>query len=1053
MEQQNETNFSSQRSAIPFGKFETGSDDIYPCNESMIGREGARAKLIDFLTNAGTRTAILITGRRGMGKSSFVNYCLKEYLEARIERYWRNDIGRTFSTLLWLLAISMLFASAFVMGSSVLKILLHNVLIEGRFFLWPPLITLFFCLAYPLFQAAKIYTMLFKTVPDIKIKFWGFVLAFAIVFLFVKHSLPESPTVTLSRFIVALATVYCVGELINVSSLFSDKWFNIRLGNFVLLGFALLAGYFTISFRPIITITESGSSYLVIFSNLIIAITVFVLGIINKVIIIDCRPIHLKKLPIDTAMDRAKSRYLFFGMALYLLPFFLYFLSNTPPFVINTPNNIGDVGWHLTIILVLLFTLRRSSELKPEDKATVKGKYSKRHIYTTAPLLLKAVFFILIGLYALCPLSKNPDLFAHPETKLAYIALIVITVALLFWLEYEWIIRPGQAIRRDKSTYLGKRPAYYEDIVHPETAPDILVAGEDALRKSRNSVMNYIKTISQVRERARNLERLTFLHYFNHHSLATLISTINLGFEELDHRSVIHAMLLDIREQYYDKFISLRSPSVFIRAVFGLFLAMILVTALAGDWFNVGTTSKDYSSLKIALVPYSNFFPNSTPASECISMISDIPCIGPGYVSPSTNENSPEKIKEYIKEILGSKGLGQDIQPKNRILAEKYCWRDGKLSYEGLPKVPRLLCELSGFYAEKILPFIYFELMPIDVSAKELPDASILSWSFDIRVPYYLDSGVSSPRMSLCIYHLLLFTLIFYLFRRLNRTFKLVPYSVNLEKIDGLLCDLTSTTTMKRSRELPIVIRWAATASGQYQENERSMVQEKLDPRLVELQFMSVLDQICHSTPFYLKPLQSGKRSPTVEITFVFDELDKLATDINSQHRKGDPDGNDSELHRLSLMKGLLSNMKRVITSSEARFIFLGGRLLHDDWLADGARRQPLLTSIFSDEIYLPSLLTDANINWFDTATATHSNSSPGNHSLNIRIEEYFVWQYYLARLRFEHWINRVWTPLIGLPEWDVRSRGFIQASYKDLCSKKDKPMHIIPIRCETGVE
>ncbi len=264
-------------------------------------------------------------------------------------------------------------------------------------------------------------------------------------------------------------------------------------------------------------------------------------------------------------------------------------------------------------------------------------------------------------------------------------------------------------------------------------------------------------------------------------------------------------------------------------------------------------------------------------------------------------------------------------------------------------------------------------------------------------------------------------------------------------------------------------VRYASALSGSYQENEKSTEQAKLDPRLVELQFMGVLEKICHSRPIYFTPLQSGKRAPTIEITFVFDELDKLASDINPQQQKGNVDSNDSELYRLNLMKELLSNMKRIITSSEARYIFLGGRLLHDDWLADGARRQPLLTSIFSDEIYLPSLLTDASIDWFNSEeeeeeeeikTTTISIKFPGTHSLHTRIEEFFIWQYYLARIRFEHWAIRISAPIIGLSEWDDHTRSFIQIPYKELKNLMQKavkdgefpstaktPLHTLTIR------
>ncbi len=52
--------------------------------------------------------------------------------------------------------------------------------------------------------------------------------------------------------------------------------------------------------------------------------------------------------------------------------------------------------------------------------------------------------------------------------------------------------------------------------------------------------------------------------------------------------------------------------------------------------------------------------------------------------------------------------------------------------------------------------------------------------------------------------------------------------------------------------------------------------------------------------------------------------------------------------------------MKNVLSAAPARFFFVGGRDLHDAWLADQMARQPLLTRIFDDEVYLPSLLTDA---------------------------------------------------------------------------------------------
>jgi len=636
----------------------------------------------------------------------------------------------------------------------------------------------------------------------------------------------------------------------------------------------------------------------------------------------------------------------------------------------------------------------------------------------------------------------------------AYIVMIVGIVALLFWIEYEWFIRPDLFFRRDRSMHVGHhRPVYYDDfepdepdfayiikgysfrmmsvsndhereervqefqsefeskkkecrvlIVNSTSDPDkwmiagfndeeefksrlivdpnselsvelkkgptneikivelvtsnlgrTLTKGKQKQNEIQNEILKYSEYYANIRERRRDFEKLTFLHHFTHLHLSIIVTTINLGFEKLDHRSVIHAMLLGIREEYHKKFVSLRNPIVMMRSVFGLFLAMILVTALAREFFNINEKQSNIHESN-------NNQASPEPSKQNATSSED------GNNSFKPSENDKDKVDRYIVRYLEkSSDLSKEpnfkiSEYKKKILINKYCRSDNK-GYESLPKAPRLLCELGGFSAEKILPFINFELITIDVNKDEIPSLKLLNWLFDIRTPYYDPLG--NTGMSLCVYHLTLFALVFYLFRRLNRTFGFVPYGLNLEKIENLLDALTSTTRTRKNRDFPMAARWVFAFSGAYQENEKSVERGNLDPRAVELEFMRVLEQISHSRPIYFKPLQSGEYSPSIEITFVFDELDKLATGIDSQGDNGHSDSNDSELHRLNLMKGLLSDMKRIITSSEARYIFLGGRLLHDDWLADGARRQPLLTSIFSDEIYLASLLCDIGIDSF----------------------------------------------------------------------------------------
>ena len=235
--EQSETHFSQQRTAIPFGKFESGADDIFPCNESMVGRKGARAKLIDFLTNAGTRKAILVTGRRGMGKTSFVQYCLGEYLEARIERYWHSNFGRSLYSFAWLFVISMLGGAVYLIGSQILQILLENTLDGHNHFLWLIIALLIFFLSFPFIYAGKIFAVIFKQF-ELAPSIFAFILVVIPSYLFVTYApFSGSPPITLSYFMVIVAFCYFMYELFDLFICFhAIHSFYLRWGSCIYLG-------------------------------------------------------------------------------------------------------------------------------------------------------------------------------------------------------------------------------------------------------------------------------------------------------------------------------------------------------------------------------------------------------------------------------------------------------------------------------------------------------------------------------------------------------------------------------------------------------------------------------------------------------------------------------------------------------------------------------------------------------------------------------------------------------------------------------------------------
>lgn len=111
------------------------------------------------------------------------------------------------------------------------------------------------------------------------------------------------------------------------------------------------------------------------------------------------------------------------------------------------------------------------------------------------------------------------------------------------------------------------------------------------------------------------------------------------------------------------------------------------------------------------------------------------------------------------------------------------------------------------------------------------------------------------------------------------------------------------------------------------------------------------------------------------EFIIVFDELDKIDPNINSNLVEKEEESNDLK-HSVSGISGgvaarlrkenvlkLLANLKYFITSAKAKFIFISGRELYDAYLADVSDREFSISSIFHDVIYIESFLSDTSDN------------------------------------------------------------------------------------------
>src|SRR6185295_16743604 len=164
--------FSDRKYAAPFGRFEASTEAESPADEILIGREGQRAYFIDILLRAGRRGAFLVTGHRGVGKSSFVYYCLKEYENEVFDRFLRSNVGRT---LFWdrALVLLLLFAAPlFLLMLSQLMELLTLAALKGgsegnpsppNLLVWVVIVPLLIICVYPLLYGWETLSVLFKT--------------------------------------------------------------------------------------------------------------------------------------------------------------------------------------------------------------------------------------------------------------------------------------------------------------------------------------------------------------------------------------------------------------------------------------------------------------------------------------------------------------------------------------------------------------------------------------------------------------------------------------------------------------------------------------------------------------------------------------------------------------------------------------------------------------------------------------------------------------------------------------------------------------------------
>jgi hypothetical protein len=157
----------------------------------------------------------------------------------------------------------------------------------------------------------------------------------------------------------------------------------------------------------------------------------------------------------------------------------------------------------------------------------------------------------------------------------------------------------------------------------------------------------------------------------------------------------------------------------------------------------------------------------------------------------------------------------------------------------------------------------------------------------------------------------------------------------------------------------------------------RSLSYPLADERTIEQGILRVLEEINFFPIILGRPV----------FYFVFDELDKIALpEEPPQATRTAPQfvsSFENMRRRQQQIEKVLSNLKQLLTTAPAKFIFIAGRELYDTCLADFTGRMFLHSSIFNQTFYIDSFLSD--------------HSDPDDHR-PISLTESYICQFLLPR-------------------------------------------------------
>ena len=546
-----------------------------------------------------------------------------------------------------------------------------------------------------------------------------------------------------------------------------------------------------------------------------------------------------------------------------------------------------------------------------------------------------------------------------------------------------------------------------------ETPPDRSGTLESALGTQHRYLHHYYQGLA---------ERTFFWDVYGQW-LPTIVVRVNLGFDSLDHRRIVEAMLEGLGGAFHRTFIHWRSRVANYGRIIHVVILLLLTTFLGDSFFQLGTeelcqirratlreahaplpvlggvdlTSSTWWWLAVDLLPSREH--NSTAMNE--------------VCSPEVSASSGEPASRSLDSSDYSVGMSSlfifDIPSMPWSLPSQ--WRMSERISTFLESLPfgnpweeaRWIVDVAASSADRVCASLMSLGRPIgeglemrlelwrriglwgaDNSQKQSSRTRLVYYllptvQWPARVPEHgsprqLDTDRDSPQEVVVFraYHAIIFALLLLLGKGISRQWPVFPYRRLYQRIDLTRRRLSERLHRETRTELPGVPHLRAWL-GMVTRTQQSDA-DPADPRTIEVQFLRILDEIQDIGVQIPGGIGHRISLPVPEVIFVFDELDKMgAKSAEAQGSSRDVSGEareersltvaevDLERRRTETLNKLFADMKNILSVAPARFIFIGGRNLHDEWLGDQSSRIPMLSNIFNAEIYIPSLLTETN--------------------------------------------------------------------------------------------